>query len=258
MLLDNFPKILWINLYRSQKRREYMESLLNKHNLINTRISAVDGKAILDRLSSKHIYDKEFNEICIQNIKWTSVENACTCSHIKALKYFVDNIPDDKVIIFEDDISFEFLKLIPFNWSELEANFPENFDVIQLAITYEKGSIGNLLIKTNPSMNYFCSAAYLVTKTGAKKLVEKYYNSDVNKIDLSTKEFVTADSMISSTGHTYSIPIFTYQTTESTIHPRHLYNHSRTKTQQYKLWKSIDDHPELFNKADYFAKFEKN
>lgn len=249
MILDNFPKILWINLDRSTKRKMYMETLLNAYKLNHTRIKAVNG---LNRLGS------DLDSVCIINTKLTRPENACTCSHLKAIKYFVENMSDDKVIIFEDDVSFDFLQNIPFNWSKLEENFPQKFDVIQLAITFENGAVSNTLIKTNPLMKYYCSAAYLITRSGAINLLNKYYSNDLKKINLATQEHATADSMISSTGNTYSVPIFTYRVADSIIHPLHLYNHNKSKKQQDTQWKSIMNNINLFDIDDYFQKFEKN
>ncbi|XWV24516.1 glycosyl transferase family protein [Tupanvirus deep ocean] len=230
MILDGFPKVLWINLDRSRKRALYMEELLSQHGIINTRIKAVDGV---------DIRDPELNSICYINRRLTRTENACTCSHIKALKYFVESMEDECVVIFEDDVSFEFLPLIPFDWPELMKNLPKDYEVIQLAITHENGDISNVLVKTDPSMKYYCSAAYLITKTGAKKLLDRYYSQEYGKIILYSQEHATADSMLLSTGATYSIPIFTYHTTESTIHPWHLKSHNKSKNQQLELWKNV-------------------
>lgn len=223
-----------------------METLLNKYKLVHQRIAAVDGSMV-----------GELEKYCIPNNKLTRAENACTTSHLLAMKYFVENIPDDRIIIFEDDVSFEFLQYIPFNWSELDKNFPVNYEVIQLAITYEKGSVGNILVKTVPEMTYYCSAAYLITKKAATNLLAKYYAKNLGKFVLSTQLYATADAMIASTGFTYSIPIFTYQTIESTIHPQHLLNHNRTKTQQLNLWKYTMSNIHMFNPKNYFSKFPK-
>ncbi|XWV25748.1 glycosyltransferase family 25 [Tupanvirus soda lake] len=245
MILDSFPKVLWINLDRSRKRALYMEKLLSEYNITNTRIKAIDGV---------NIRDPELNNTCFINRTLTRPENACTCSHLKALKYFVENMEDDYVVVFEDDVSFEFLPLIPFNWSDLIKKLPKDFEVIQLAITHENGNIDNILVKTDPSMKYYCSAAYLITKIGAKKLLDRYYSKEYNKIILYSQEHVTADSMLLSTGATYSIPIFTYLTSESTIHPWHLKNHNQSKNQQLELWKNNTK----TNINDYFSNCLKN
>lgn len=232
MILDNFPKVLWINLDKSINRRKYMERLLSIHKIVNTRIIAIDGT----NSSNTQLYN-----VCIPNKNLSHAENACTCSHLKAMKYFIDTMDDERIIIFEDDVSFDFLNFIPFNWSEFEKKLPENYEIIQLAITSEKSVVTSKLIRTYPNDKFFCSAAYMITRTAAKKLLERYYSIEENKINLSTQEYATADSMISSSDFTYSIPIFTYKTTNSTIHPKHLYIHNKSRLQQLTMWKNTTD-----------------
>ncbi len=80
MILDNFPKVLWINLDQSKTRCSKMESLLNDNGICHTRIAAVDG------VSQSGI--EQMKIICHTSNKISYAENACTCSHLKALKYF--------------------------------------------------------------------------------------------------------------------------------------------------------------------------
>ena len=230
MILDNFPKVLWINLEQSVDRRKYMEELFNSRGINHTRISAISG---LDKINP------ELNAFCKMNLGLKPVENACTCSHLKALKYFVEKMTDDKIIIFEDDVSFEFLEYIPFNWSELEKKFPENYTVIQLAI-FTKQTITNDLVKFDRKKPYYCTTAYLITRTAAKKILQHYFSKSSKKFDLSNKYFPVADFVMYILPNTYSIPIFTYLGVDSTIQPAYLDIHRASKQQQLDLWKKID------------------
>lgn len=248
MLLDSFPRVLWINLDRSQDRRRYMTYLLDKHKIVHTRISAIDG---ITRVNG------ELEKICKKHDKLTRAENACTCSHLKALKYFVENMKDDKVIIFEDDVSFEFLKYIPYNWSEFESNLPQKYNIIQLALTCEGIVPETKLVKTNVAMKYYCSAAYLITKQAAHNILNSYISKDTGKIILSNKKCATADSMISNNTNVYSIPIFTYLTNHSIIHPGHFMMHSKTKQQQLIQWINVWKNKSSFNKSQYFSNWKK-
>ncbi|AQN68545.1 glycosyltransferase family 25 [Saudi moumouvirus] len=244
MILDNFPKVLWINLQRSEKRKEYMESLLNKYEINNIRIQAIDG-----------LINEELDSICLKNTSISNQENACSCSHLLAMKYFLENMNDDKILIFEDDVSFEFLRFIPFNWSEFESNLPSDYYIIQLAITKDFGSVGNILVSTNPKSKYYCSTAYIITRQGAQHIVSKYFCSETGKINLRDQIHCTSDAIISDSGKTYSIPIFTYLTTDSTIHPNHLVIHNKSKIQQQKLW--LMTSYKQFDKNKYFHQFAK-
>lgn len=245
MRLDNFPKILWINLDGSSNRRKNMETLLNGYGLDHTRISAIDG-------TNKELMEK----VCNPKTTISLLENACTCSHILALKYFIETMEDDKVIIFEDDVSFEFLEFIPYDWSTLEKYFPTNYDMVQLAVSHHGSSRTHLLVKIYPYSKYFCSAAYLITRKAAKELVSKYITYS-GKINLSDKKYATADAMITSISNSYSIAIFTYQTNESIIHPNHLEMHYKSKLIQRSLWKSLSDSGSQIDWRKYFDLFPK-
>ncbi|AVL95030.1 glycosyltransferase family 25 [Moumouvirus australiensis] len=245
MILDNFPKVLWINLQRSSKRKEYMESLLNKYQIDNLRIQAIDG-----------LVAEELDSVCFKNVSISNQENACSCSHLLAIKYFLEKMEDDKIIIFEDDVSFEFLRLIPFNWSEFECNLPSDYYIVQLAITKDFGSVNNILVSTNTKSKYYCSTAYLITRLGAQNIINKYFCPETGKINLRDQKNCTADAIISDSGKTFSIPIFTYLTTDSTIHPNHLPIHTKSKIQQQKLW-IMTSRQKQFDKNKYFHQFAK-
>ena len=225
MILDNFPRVLWINLDRSAERRSYMEMLLDSHGLNHARIKATDGR------NRKELFD-----VCRINRKITLPENACTCSHLSALKYFIDNLSEERIIIFEDDVSFDFLELVPYNWSEFEASLPKDYGMIQLAITRNNHVYQNILTTTNPTSGNYCSAAYLIQRTAALSLLEKYFSKELGTYDLSAQEHATADAMITSVDNAYCIPLFTYVIKGSTIHPMHVYNHKKAREAQFTMW----------------------
>lgn len=243
MLLDNFPTVLWINLDKSVARRKYMENLLKWYGLKNIRIKAVNGTNYLN---------PEIKQYCLPNPKLSQAENACTCSHLMALQYFVTKMEDEKVIIFEDDVSFDFLNLIPFNWSDFEKKIPQDYDIIQLAISTNNINIDNILVKTNPLSKYYCSTAYLITRNAAIKIIDKYYSHIRKKFLLSSSIYATADAIIANTGNTFSIPIFSYKTTDSTIHPNHLKTHAKSRAQQLLVWKNFSEN---FKEGDLDAYF---
>ena len=228
MILDNFPKVLWINLNSSEERRSYMENLLKSYNIENTRISAING------------VDSNSNDldICMKHPELSDAENACSCSHLIALRYFIEKTNEDKIVIFEDDVSFEFLEYIPYNWSEFMEHLPKNYKIIQLAVI----GMGRDVYPKLDIINYlYCSTtAYLITRKAAIEILNDYY-PNFEKITLSNKIMGTAraDEIIRLYGNTYSIPIFTYRGTDSTIHTEHLSIHLKSKNQQFDEWKKI-------------------
>jgi GR25 family glycosyltransferase involved in LPS biosynthesis len=238
MKLNNFPLVLWINLDRSWIRHRSMLKKLSDLKLRNIRIPAIDGTG---RDTSV------LTNICDLNHTITPAENACTVSHLLAIKYFYEQTNEEEVVIAEDDVSFIFLDLIPFDWSEFRSSLPRNWKLIQLAVTTDSVSLPSkekssgtipvpalLLEKVTPESKHYCSAAYLINRSGAKQLLDRYYTGQ--RINLRDNVHVTADAMITSTTNTYSIPIISYETAESTIHAHHLTIHSKCKQQQYQMW----------------------
>lgn len=168
----------------------------------------------------------------------SDAENACSCSHLIALRYFIEKTNEDKIVIFEDDVSFEFLEYIPYNWSEFMEHLPKNYKIIQLAVI----GMGRDVYPKLDIINYlYCSTtAYLITRKAAIEILNDYY-PNFEKITLSNKIMGTAraDEIIRLYGNTYSIPIFTYRGTDSTIHAEHLSIHLKSKNQQFDEWKKI-------------------
>lgn len=231
MKLDNFPLVLWINLNSSVDRKKYMEVLLSKNNITNIRITAIDGI---------NLDDKTLDNICIQNKHLSRAENACTCSHLTAIKYFVEKTSVDQIIIFEDDVSFEFLDLIPYNWSDLESKIDPDFDVVQLAVTtFGPISIDLKKFNNKDKLLHYCGAAYLISRKAAISILKEYFTSSKMtciKLDDKNLNHATSDGMILGYDNVWSIPIFTYLTDTSTIHPQHLKNHSEVKKKYLQMW----------------------
>ncbi len=92
---------------------------------------------------------------------------------------------------------------------------------------------------TTPTSRYYCSTAYLVCKNAAIEIIAKYWDPSISKYNLAAHHYVTADAMIADSGATYSIPIFTYQITNSTIHPHHLALHKKSRLQQTLMWQRL-------------------
>ena len=242
MILDNFPQILWINLDRSIARREHMEKLLTDYNLTHQRIQATDGKN--DR--------RGLLELCRINPKLTLLENAVTCSHLRAVKYFLEETQEDRIVIMEDDVSFEYLKYIPFDWSEVESCFPANYSIIQLASSKAKTIYPR---KIDQPRKLPCAAAYLISRNGAQEIVSKCYDSQLNKFDLSkfSREYAVADALIYNVKVAWSVPIFTYQANDSVVHPKFVDHHVKRKNLITRLWKGFAKYPK---KTAYLTKFQ--
>lgn len=228
MILDQFPQVLWINLARSMDRRYAMEKLLNSYGLRHQRIEAIDGARSLVELET----------LCFPSPTLSRYETACTLSHLKAIHQFLQ-MPDSQVIVFEDDVSFEFLQYIPYDWTDLMKALPADWQVVQLAVSELEPTITLDLVKNIPGDGRYCSCAYLINKAGAQTIIDQYYHRAFNKYVLRHKFRPTADEIICYSAICYSIPIFSYQTNNSTIHDTHLAFHQISKDHQLNLWKLL-------------------
>ncbi|XWV26688.1 glycosyl transferase family protein [Tupanvirus soda lake] len=64
-----------------------------------------------------------------------------------ALKYFVEQMSDEKIVIFEDDIDFEFLNYMSYQtWSEFEDDLPPDYNVVQMCTIYPIKTMWNLML----------------------------------------------------------------------------------------------------------------
>jgi GR25 family glycosyltransferase involved in LPS biosynthesis len=225
-----------------------MKQLLDSNGYANQRINAHDG--------SNPSY---IDQICKYNPFGDSKVAACACSHLEALKYFVKNTNLDEVLIFEDDVSFSFLDKIPFNWSEFYANLPKKWSVIQLAVT-SYFTVPLYLKKRAACDKFYSCTAYLINRQAATKILEKYFDEDNQIYNLIDKQNLneTSETIIYSVPDIYSIPIFTYKTSESTIHDTHLTFQKDNKSKQKAQWDHISKlSEEEFSIEGYFKLFAK-
>lgn len=120
--------IIWINLERSLKRKEYFENQLKIYNISShTRVPAIDG--------SSTNFLNNINGLRIINT-CTNSELACSLSHIKAIrKAKLLNL--DYVLIMEDNCNFEYLKYQYFSLKDIikliDNKFPE-WEALQLSV----------------------------------------------------------------------------------------------------------------------------
>ncbi|MGA1048008.1 MAG: glycosyltransferase family 25 protein [Minisyncoccia bacterium] len=219
--LKNTPPIYYLNLDEQPERRQYMEEQFKYWEIENyTRISGYDGR--YDDLSD--IIKGRYPE------NMTSGEIGCTTSHLKAIKRWYETSDSPYAIIMEDDVNLQTVKYWNFTWTEFVSKVPYDYDVIQLAII----CTGILHVRLHKRfVNDFSTAAYMITRHHAEKLLKFHVRDDKYKLDQGVKPRPVADDLIYNSGNTYSIPLF-------------LYN--------IELGSSIhEDHVDLFHKSNYNA-----
>lgn len=209
--LKNLPPIYYLNLDGQPERAQYMEEQFKYWEIENyTRISAYDGRQ--DDLSDiiKGRYPEDM----------TSGEIGCTTSHLKAIKHWYETSDSPCAIIMEDDVDLHIAKYWNFTWTEFFSKVPYDWDVIQLAII----CTGNIHVNIHKRfVNDFSTAAYMITRHHAEKLLKFHVRDNKYKIDQGVRPRAVADDLIYNSGNTFSIPLFLYKLElGSSIHPEHI------------------------------------
>jgi GR25 family glycosyltransferase involved in LPS biosynthesis len=209
--LNNIPPIYYLNLDGQPERKQYMEEQFKYWEIENyTRISAYDGRT--DDLSD--IISGRYPD------NMTSSEIGCTTSHLKAIKHWIETSDSQCAIFMEDDVDLQIARYWDFTWKDFQSLVPYDYDVIQLAII----CTGPLHVKLHRRfVNDFSTAAYMITRHHAEKLLKFHIRNEKYKLDNGSKPRAVADDLIYNSGNTFSIPIFLYKIAlGSSIHPEHV------------------------------------
>lgn len=209
--LKNLPPIYYLNLDGQPERKEYMEQQFKYWEIDNyTRISAYDGRQ--DDLSE--IIKGRYPD------NMTTGEIGCTTSHLKAIKYWLETSDSPYAIFMEDDVDLQTARFWNFTWSDFVSKLPYDWDVIQMAII----CTGDLHVRLHKRfINDFSTAAYMITRHHAQKLLNLHIRDGKYKLDQGVKPRAVADDLIYNSGNTFSIPLFLYRIAlGSSIHPEHV------------------------------------
>lgn len=205
--LSNVP-VFYINLDRDQSRRLYIEKHLKENSIEKYfRVEGIVGNTV-DNYTSL-----------------SSSELGCTLSHIKALKHFLET-EYDFALICEDDVDLSNIKKINFNfYTTLDIHNPEEYCLQVAVLTREEGSI-NFLMHSRDFYD-FSTAAYIVNRNYAKKIVLQYDNDKTfssficRHIPDPRGGFIisrpVADELVYNSCQTMSLPIFTIKDTDPTV-----------------------------------------
>lgn len=207
---DLIKHIVWINLDRSQTRRQNMEKILSGTNIPNTRICAIDGNLI------------NSNEYNHKNL--TKYEIACCMSHMKALNYLSEQ-DGEYFLVFEDDLDPNNIVLFNCTLDDIINQIPtdmKDFDVLQLGKIYHEPLKETYTLwnnEYNNNIHIASTVAYLITKKGIEKIINKS-----KMIGIEPNLFLEeADKFLYKylKTITYKYNFFSYACVSSTIHSDH-------------------------------------
>jgi GR25 family glycosyltransferase involved in LPS biosynthesis len=264
-------KHYWINLDKCADRREYMEAQFHKKEIDNYRISAETPDTIRDNK-----YTIKRNEESINTT--TPCEIACILSHLKAIaRGYADG--DPYFCVLEDDIEFinlDFKKMLKYV-EEAENKNNEVVEILQLYTSSHpvviqlynghflkddgggssgsdssgSGSISGSSIIAKRHEAYPGAVYYMVSREGARKILDKYVSSEGGDgYDLSYYSWTAADNIIYAAVNSFVItyPVaITDITLGSTLHPEHLPNHEFCNNVIRHIW-TVNNQLKMFSK----------
>ena len=246
--LKGLPPVYVINLDEQPERWDVMEESLKYWEVENyTRISAYDGREddLSDILKGRYPDGMSSGEV------------GCTTSHLKALKEFLKT-DAPCALILEDDCDISTASYWPFIWKDFYSKIPYDYDVIQLAVI---NPMSVYLQLHRRFVNDFSTAAYMITRHHAQKLINLHCRGDKYKLDNGSKPRAVADDLIYNSGNTFAIPLFLYRIElGSSIHKEHvdvfhktsydaLWNFWKTQASSVQDWNAMFDYEPYFNRV---------
>jgi len=225
--LKDFGPIYVINLKSREDRLNNIKKEFNKHGVKDyTIIEAVDGSS-------------EDLQLLVDNVDYTRISNnevACTLSHLKAIKHWIDNSKSEYAIIAEDDLVLETVNNWQWTWNEFLSKIDLDYDILQLSIIH-RGRI-------NTSLHYreirdSSTACYLIKRSWAEKLLNTYTKNDKVVFNKMPSPPV-ADYLIYHTGICLAFPLFTYSLDfGSSINEEHVDTiHKKSRQEVLDFWET--------------------
>ena len=221
--------IYWINLDRRPDRKEHMEKMLVNNIENSVRIEAIDYK-------NNFI---PYNVIGHPRVIPGLI--ACTCSHIKALTYFLENSQDEYCFIAEDDISNVYSQY----WQEKHYDYliSNDYDILQLQTTADTFNNIDLIPEKKSNSG---AAFYKISRNIAIKIIENHFDKESQTFNLSNHSYPVPDHLIWSYGETYMLPMFSYldvkdsdTSDETTMNDYWSQFFQNAKNKYLSMWKNI-------------------
>ena len=226
--LKDFGPIYVINLKSRQDRLNNIKKEFNKHNIKDyTIIEAVDGS-------------NENLSLLVENVQSIGISNneiACTVSHLKAIKHWLDTSKSDYAIIMEDDLILDTVDNWQWTWNEFLSKIDLDYNMLQLSIIHND--------RINTSLHYrefrdSSTACYLIKRSWAEKLVSRYKINNKFIFNKQHKARMVADGLIYHDAICLSFPLFTYSLElGSSINESHIDTiHKKSRNQVLDFWKT--------------------
>ena len=254
-------KHYWINMDKCVDRRKHMDSQFYINGIENIRISAETPETIKVK-----DYTIIRNEESLAST--TPEEVSCIISHLKAIQQGYDD-GDAYFCVLEDDLRFvniDFGKILKYI-EEVQNKNKEKVEILQLYTSSHpvviqlynehflkrgscsSGSSGSSEVIIKRTESYPGAVYYLVSREGARKILDTYVLSKNSRYDLSYSSWTAADNIIyipvKSFVITYPVAV-TDIAFGSSLHPEHLPNHESCNNIIRHIW-SVNNQLKMFS-----------
>lgn len=226
--MNGIDVIYWINLDRSQDRRQRMTQLFQDpafNNVEIIRFSAIDNS--VTNLET-YIENKETPQ--------TKVEYCCLLSHMECLRLFSQQSKHKTAMIMEDDATLDYKQYWKSSVSEVMKNAPIGWQCLMLS--YMSNNIPSELYTYNRDDHWSC-LSYIVPLNSAKKIIDDCYSSYSGKYTFDPSISHEADKYIflKLITYVYRYPYFIYGYDETSTLDHHsairFHNSSRKRIDMF-------------------------
>jgi len=213
-----------------------MEEQFKINGFPNERIEAITPETLEAIIEDKPPFNCGCPACIYNNYNDSKFEFSCTCSHLNAIKAGYDS-NEPFFIVCEDDIYFPF-KL---DYDKIIKTLPSNFDICQMMVLNDKANYylynecfkgkGEFFIKFDCTKNFFSTGMYIISRNGAKRILDLFINKDSLKYDFrDVPSLKQADFILYMhvNSYTMTFPLcFPVLLFISDIHPNHYYLHKQ-------------------------------
>ena len=204
------PPIYYLNLDCRIDRRKHTESNFEYWKIDNYNRVSASNYMIENYEDWKHLIHQ--NEKI--NTKLLTIRCAQNLSLFKIIENWVKNTNEPYMILMEDDVNFDFLEYMHFDWEYLMNNIPYDWDSILLGFENDHG----IPCFLHPVMFYHNTGPTILNRPYAEKLVRLHLIDDkcnfFHKISnvywkniFGKNDYVIADYFTNQCGRSYAIPL---------------------------------------------------
>ena len=194
--LNNFPRGYYMSLEESVDRRinianQFAEYGVSLSAVISKRFSECD-----DVVTGQYIH------------QLNAGTTGCCVSHLKAIKHWYDNYPEEDYAFFcEDDLSLETVNYWDFTWEEFIESLPEDAECVQLMTI--RGDYDTFELRER-YWDDWAATAYIITRDYAKKIIDTYIKGDTYHLEIPNSNVMPLieNILFTSLGKSYTIPLF--------------------------------------------------